>query len=493
MFGKCDPGFSRITKIHSRILDILLPCVIEHFITEWKRMERKNMKTVYEMNELIRRVLPEVFPAPEERYRPISFCVRYDMTDGVAIYNTMTKELLILEGEEAKALDETQIESETARELVRRYFLVPTEHDDCALADEINELTRKIGNHYIDGKLTGFTILTTTDCNARCYYCYEAGIKRIAMTEQIAHEVAAFIARKARTNKVRLHWFGGEPLYNYPAIDVICSDLTEKGFTFVSDITSNAFLWTEELVERAKEKWNLRTIQITLDGTEKVYNATKDYIDLNGENAFERVMRNIVWLAENDVFVSIRLNLGRDNYNDLVHLVDYLVNLLGDRKNYRIYAHLLFDIEQGNDVELRTVLTKRIEALEIYIDERMPVKNTFIDRTASFVNCQASGGSAVVIGPEGELYPCEHINECESCGTIWDDSHMFDHVEEWQELMPREDLCQNCVKYPICFRKKLCPAMSFHCIEAVKDRSNALINQQIKNEIDEFLLTNMKA
>ena len=41
---------------------------------------------------------------------------------------------------------------------------------------------------------------------------------------------------------------------------------------------SNGYLFSEEIIDRAARLWELRNVQITLDGTEKVYNETKAYI-----------------------------------------------------------------------------------------------------------------------------------------------------------------------------------------------------------------------
>lgn len=71
---------------------------------------------------------------------------------------------------------------------------------------------------------------------------------------------------------MRLAWFGGEPLYNAQVIDLICNDLVERGIGYESSMISNGFLFDEKLIKRAAELWRLRQIQITLDGTEGVYN-----------------------------------------------------------------------------------------------------------------------------------------------------------------------------------------------------------------------------
>ena len=56
-------------------------------------------------------------------------------------------------------------------ELVAKWFAVPMDHDDRQLAKEVRAVGKMQENPV--RSIKGFTILTTTDCNARCFYCYE--------------------------------------------------------------------------------------------------------------------------------------------------------------------------------------------------------------------------------------------------------------------------------------------------------------------------------
>lgn len=68
----------------------------------------------------------------------------------------------------------------------------------------------------------------------------------------------------------------------------------------------------------------IESIQITLDGTKTVYEATKNYIDIN--NAFEKILANIFLLTKNDIHVSIRMNVSRNNIEDLKLLCRQLLS-----------------------------------------------------------------------------------------------------------------------------------------------------------------------
>ena len=114
--------------------------------------------------------------------------------------------------------------------------------------------------------ITHYTILPTTACNARCYYCFEKGTKVETMTEQTANDVVEFIKKHHGGEKVSILWFGGEPSLCPNRITQISNGLRVNGVKFVSQMISNGYAFDEGLVEEAVNNWNLRFIQITFDG-----------------------------------------------------------------------------------------------------------------------------------------------------------------------------------------------------------------------------------
>jgi len=71
--------------------------------------------------------------------------------------------------------------------LIKNWFLVPENFDEDAVISTIREKQQRIINDtYLDHP-KGFTILTTSTCNARCFYCYEKNMKnKTHMTMEVA-------------------------------------------------------------------------------------------------------------------------------------------------------------------------------------------------------------------------------------------------------------------------------------------------------------------
>ncbi len=180
------------------------------------------------------------------------------------------------------------------QELIDRWFLVPQEHDDRKACHEIREMAALLKP--ATNTVTTYVILTTTGCNARCFYCYEKGTKPVVMTAETASKVVRYIVAHRGDENVSIRWFGGEPLVNVKVIDQICTELREQGVPFRSSMVSNGYLMDADMVERAKDLWQLQHVEITLDGMAQTYNRVKDYV-YRGVNAFERVLENIGMLT----------------------------------------------------------------------------------------------------------------------------------------------------------------------------------------------------
>ena len=205
----------------------------------------------------------------EHGLRWMTYVLAQPVEGGVLVFHTLTRALLLLTPEEYAAPDNLP-------ELRDGWFRVPQEMDDMKYADQVRFIRRTMQKE--PEHITSYTIFTTTDCNARCFYCYELGRSRIPMSNETAHKAAAYIAAHCGGEKVHLHWFGGEPLFNKQVIDIICTDLAEKGIVYESMMISNGYLFDGATVEQAVSHWKLKSVQITLDGTEEIYNRSKSFI-----------------------------------------------------------------------------------------------------------------------------------------------------------------------------------------------------------------------
>lgn len=229
------------------------------------------------------KILGKARPA-EQDLRWMHYVLAQPVDGGVLVFHTLTRALLLLTPEEYAAPD-------TLPDLRDGWFRVPQEMNDQKYADQVRFLRQTM--HKKPKHITNYVIFTTTDCNARCFYCYELGRSRIPMSAETAHKAADYIAAHCGGEKVSIQWFGGEPLFNKAVIDIICSDLAAKGVEYHSTMISNGYLFDDATVKQAVELWKLKRIQITLDGTEDMYNRSKAFIYKDGPSPYQVVLANL--------------------------------------------------------------------------------------------------------------------------------------------------------------------------------------------------------
>ena len=381
-----------------------------------------------------------------EPYRLLHYVLQQEVEEGVLLYNGLTRAIVLLSPEEAA---QAAKDPAAVPELVNGWFAVPADHDDRRLALEVRAVGRMLQNP--PHGYRSFTIFTTTDCNARCFYCYEKGRARIPMTEETARAVADWMLRHRSGDKLRLRWFGGEPLYNRPVITIITRALKEAGVEFRSTMISNGYLFTDDLVEEAVSLWNLQKVQITLDGTEEVYNRSKAFI-YQGESPYRRVLANIRRLLDAGIKVSVRLNVGPHNAEDLLALAGELGAQFGGEKGFTVYSHPLFDLEPDRHKAVAAE-RKRLEDKLYELGFASPGK---IRKSLRLNSCMADDDGSVTLLPDGHVGKCEHFSETGWFTSIWDERQDETVLKGFKALREDLDDCAACPLYPDCFRLAKC-------------------------------------
>lgn len=388
-------------------------------------------------------------------YRMLHFTVETPVAEGMLLFNYLTKELLLLSQEEY----ENRLESAY---LKKRWFVVPEETGDRALADTVRQTAKKQTKkpNYINA----YTIFATTDCNARCFYCFEKGWNRVHMTEETALKAVQYIKNHCGGQRVSLSWFGGEPLYNMGVIDIICDGLRKEGIEFVSAIATNGYLFDKETVEKAVKSWNLVRAQIPMDGTEEVYNKIKAYIYKDGKNPYQTVMTAMGHLLDAGVEVFVRLNMDLYNYPDLMKLVDELASRYSGKQRLYIYVnHLYKNGVPSADLYTPEEWQQREDAMaSLYekIEGYDMVKKRGIFKHIKLCHCMADNDRTVTIGPKGDLGRCEQCDENEFVGHLDREGFDQEKLQSWKETIEPIPACDTCFFYPDCMELKKCSTAS---------------------------------
>ena len=399
------------------------------------------------------------------------------------LYHNMTKAMLLLTPEEAETYKKNPV---ALTPLIEQWFLVPQSFDDRLLSRQIREVGRMLEKK--SDAITGYTILTTTDCNARCFYCFELGRQRMPMSEETAHRTADHIINHCKGEKVSLRWFGGEPLYNKPVISLICRRLKEAGIDYHSSMISNGYLFDDHVIAEAKDLWLLNHVQITLDGTEQIYNRCKAYI-YKGVNAYRRVMGNIHKLQDAGIKVSIRLNIDMHNAENLSELAEELHREFSDPNGISVYLYALFEEVKGSmalhDDEKRKYVFNQINDIEARLKDYGFIKPRRLNRQVKINRCMADNDHSVVIVPDGCIGKCEHYSEDHFVGHIEDEDRDILMVEKFKEIRDEIDACATCFNYPDCIWLKLCEDNP-NCYQEERDHTLLQLRQSMLRDFDKF-------
>lgn len=407
---------------------------------------------------------------PDRVYRLSKYAYCKSFRDRYYIKSTMTGGIYELSDEEWAVVDPSadliiqgsDIEAAGLAELVSGCVLVYSTDDDYSryrfAVTAIKAMDRSSRG------VKTYTILPTTACNARCVYCYEQGMKVSTMSESTADKVIDFILKTKRSEEITLCWFGGEPLVAANIINRICMGLNEKGVSFKSRIITNASLFTPELLDTAVNVWHLKRAQVSVDGSKSDYEARKLFCSPKIHN-YEYLLKTIGIMLDAGLEVTLRCNFDQGNIEGMYSFWEDVNKLYGSSDNLKIYSAMLFQAQKDEScIDLyRRYLELRAEAA----GEGMKFLKFNSSECKMKTNfCMAdSDGKCIVIGPDGNLYNCEHLPGNTSCASIFDEDIKLG--SDPRASLEADDKCRECPFLPECtpFCKHGCPDWFEYCRE----------------------------
>ena len=424
----------------------------------------------------------------EIEYRLMKYVSKYEVDRGYVLLNNITSAMVYVWKSEYFHLFEKGWHNDYMRFLKENFFLVPLDYNDFEECEKLRKrFLPDLDKSICFTSPDYFTILSTTECNARCFYCYEKGRAQFPMTDVVANKVANFIVNIRNKEKpVTISWFGGEPTFNTKPMEIIYNKLIEEKIPFTSTMISNGYLIDEELCEKFAKVYNMKHIQITIDGYGDKYDRVKNYIYNNDESAFEKVMDNVERLLKAGIEISIRMNLDLHNAESLRELILYLKRRFWSYPHLSPYLYPIFEETLERDEEHRTKVFKHLEELMFLLDECNFSKNFKMRTGLKLQHCMVDGNEAVLIGPKGDIGMCEHYTT----------DHFFSHVDNydeknWDEIkafrtyLDPEELCKDCPLLPNCLRIDLCNDIKYCDKHVQKWR---LYEQSVaaRNKLDDY-------
>ncbi|MEM0113980.1 MAG: radical SAM protein, partial [Metallosphaera sp.] len=225
------------------------------------------------------------------------------------IFNTLTGYAMELDKDEIERLKKGDV-PDHLKDIIEEGF----SSGDEDLQDLVESISKK--------PVLEPTLLLTYNCNFDCVYCFQKGFRRaISVSENVMRGFVNYIKRKEGGRKVRVTFFGGEPLLELRKIEDISKSLSGLKYSF--SVVTNGSLLTKSVAERLISL-GLSHVQITLDGPREVHDKRRHYLD--GRGSYEVILNNLRNLQDM-VNVILRINVDVKNLDE----VDVLFSELRER------------------------------------------------------------------------------------------------------------------------------------------------------------------
>jgi uncharacterized protein len=317
-------------------------------------------------------------------------------------------------------------------------------------------------------------VAITWQCNLRCSYCFvrECGLSRngehLRSTEAIAI-IDALDEGLSEAESICVHFYGGEPMLNLPAMEAMVNRAAQKTagrFSFA--ITTNGTLISPAGIDLLRAG-NFQVI-LSIDGPAPIHDACRR--TLEGGPTHARVLEFLEALRS-DTSCQIRGSAVVRSGWSLGQAVNYLLTLpVGYVKAQAVRSpasspYVLSKFEEQ-------AYLKDIEDIGRYVigelkDGRAPRDDRFSSRVLQLLAgierqtfCGA-GETTFGITPAGAVLPCVLMNP-EGCllGHIHDDPQVWRQAgRNWRRFQTPRPACSSCEALPLCGGG--CPALMPIC------------------------------
>lgn len=308
------------------------------------------------------------------------------------------------------------------------------------------------------------------------------------MTKETLGRVIAAINRIIDTYpKVAIGFFGGEPLLKY---DSIVKPIMEHGTGYANAIgkdisfsfTTNGYLLPEERIKFLRQH-NIQSFQITLDGGRKFHDETRN---THNKGSYDTILSNAKSLLGNDLPVTLRFNVTKENINSFTDVVEWISHLPTDNKrNLTVTVHQVWQTikkeELTDDIDrlIDSIIAQGVYACGVKQDN---LRNM----------CYGDKKNTAIINYNGDIYRCTAVDfkNVPGIGHISPDGCLSEeesHIDRLINSRWEKHICRECRIMPLCLggcSKKIIDNPPEYCVydddEAKKDK---VVLDIIKNRV----------
>ena len=303
------------------------------------------------------------------------------------VFNTLTGYAMALSREEFEEMKRSNV-PENLKDIIEEGF--------SSRGDEVESLMA----YALNKNVLEPTLLLTYNCNFDCIYCFQRGFRsNSSVSEEVVRGFINYVRKNERGRKVRVTYFGGEPLLELRKIEEISQQLQDLRYTF--SVVTNGSLLTPSVVERLLGL-GLTHVQVTLDGPEEVHDRRRYFT--GGRGSFNVILGNLQ-KVQDKVNVVLRINIDSKNLNE----VEQLLRELSSRgiTNVRLDPHLVHsNLYRHEYWENLIPSSKEAEVLFNFWEKAEKHGFQVPQDVFRLGICVAHVDEDIVVDPMGNIYPC---------------------------------------------------------------------------------------
>ena len=322
--------------------------------------------------------------------------------------------------------------------------------------DERAEVERRFDDGKRDMSYIDLTVLLTHDCQLGCTYCFEGAKSRKYIDDGTAHEILRFLeSMKPVCRRLRVTWFGGEPLMAYAQLKrlsmALISFCNDNGIDYRADMTTNGYALSPSRCKELVDELAVRRYIITIDGPAAMHNRRRPLT--GGQPTFARIMENVAQLASCGAQVTLRMTIDHENAPDIPQLLDEIAEA-PFKKQVRLSFCRTIDYNFTPDAAKATIFSRKewvdVEWVLMQYAHRLGLWQYGFPYAAPSGGCLRQGD--IVVDADGQIYKC--------LDTVGDRRWLCGHINspdtpEWMALWnawsPANSMkCRHCTLQPLC-------------------------------------------
>lgn len=364
--------------------------------------------------------------------------------------------------------------------LTAEQFIIPNNYNEYKVVQE-RILKGSNIQHY------SLMLLPTYRCNLSCWYCVQKH-EDITMNSELVWAIKRHIENYLKSNDIKtfeIHWFGGEPMLCFEThineISKYAIQLCDNfGITFYNNITTNgSLLGIDEIM--LMKKLRFMQFQITLDGSKRTHNKTRNQQGLPTFDIIVNQIKNIINIIP-DAQVFLRYNFTSKNYIEIDELISQLNTIIDKdiRKHIKIAP---VKVWQENRRELPEDCFEQI--YRKFKTAGYGLADA--DMCHDYTKCIADMVHSYVIFPNGNVDKCNNITPQEARFKLCDNGIIkpIDPKPTNPIKDPAPEFCILCKSYPACLGpcwiQKTKLDKKGNCVQCTDSTSNISIKERIKN------------